>query len=66
MNELKIQNYLSSFKIFTHIRNSTHSNGLFNPHDQTDQKITYRGQKFIFKVGEPIPYVEWENIFDIS
>ena len=65
MKELKRENSIPIFQVFTNIRNSMHSNGLFNPYDQENEEIEYQGKKFLFEVGKPIPYGRWQDIFSI-
>lgn len=52
--------------IFSNIRNSMHSNGIFAPLNNKDEELEYRGKKFTFKVGEFIQYGDWQNLFSIN
>lgn len=65
MKDLNRENPLPVFRVFTNIRNSMHSNGLFNPINQKNEEITYLDKKFIFELGKPIPYGGWTDIFSI-
>jgi len=53
-------------KVFSNIRNSLHSNGLFNPFDQKNERITYQQNTFLFEVGKPISYGGWTDLFSIT
>lgn len=65
MKDLNRENPIPVFRVFTNIRNSMHSNGLFNPINQKNEEITYLDKKFVFEVGKPIPYGGWTDIFSI-
>ena len=65
MKDLNRENPLPVFRVFTNIRNSMHSNGLFNPINQKNEEITYLNKKFIFELGKPILYGGWTDIFSI-
>lgn len=65
IKDLGRENPLPVFKVFTNIRNSMHSNGLFNPINQKNEEISYQDKKFVFEVGKPIPYGGWTDIFSI-
>ena len=66
MNEMGLSEQYSIIQVFTNIRNSMHSNGLFNPFDQKDEIIKYQDKEFSFKVGKPIEYGGWTDLFSIT
>ena len=43
------------------LRNSIHNNAEFYPYDKSDRTIDYKGEKYEFKVGEPILYYGYEQ-----
>ncbi len=51
---------------FSILRNSMHSNGIFNPPDAENKIIEYKGKKFIYKVGKPVQYAGWTDLLSIS
>ena len=52
--------------MLSNIRNTLHSNGLFNPPSQKNEQIIYQNKIFNFEVGKPIPYGDWTNLFSIT
>jgi len=66
LNDMGLSSLYPVIKIFSHIRNSMHSNGLFNPLNQKDDIITYQDKTFSFKVGETIEYGGWTDLFSIT
>jgi len=66
MIEMDLQGQYPVIQVFTHIRNSMHSNGLFNPFNQKNVTIKYQDKVFSFKVGKPIEYGGWPDLFSIT
>ena len=60
------QKYLSALKLLASIRNTFHNDGLFYPHDDINLEIEYKGVKYLFEVGKPIIFVEWELLSDLT
>ncbi len=51
---------------FSIIRNSMHSNGIFDPPYAKNETIEYKGKKFVYKVGKLITYAGWTDLLSIS
>ena len=66
MNEMGLSEQYPIIQVFTNIRNSMHSNGLFNPFNQENETIPYQNKIFSFKVGNPIEYGSWSDLFSIT
>jgi len=66
MNEMDLHGQYPVIQVFTNIRNSMHSNGLFNPFNQENVTIKYQNKVFSFKVGNPIEYGGWSDLFNIT
>ena len=66
LSEMRLGDFYPVIRVFSHIRNSMHSNGLFNPLNQKDEEITYQNKKFFFKVGEQIEYGGWFDLFSMT
>lgn len=46
------------FSLVRLVRNTLHTNGVFLPEDGQDSSIEYEGEKFEFKVGEPLSWLD--------
>lgn len=66
MKNMGISEQYSIIRVFANIRNSMHSNGLFNPFNQQNEPITYQDKEFSFEVGKPIEYGGWTDLFSIT
>ena len=66
LDEMQLSSFYPVIRVFAHIRNSMHSNGLFNPLNQKDEEITYQNKTFSFKVGEQIEYGGWTDLFSMT
>lgn len=66
MKEMGLSEHYPVIQVFTNIRNSMHSNGLFNPFDQENEIIQYQQKIFSFEVGKPIEYGGWIDLFSIT
>ena len=51
---------------FSILRNSMHSNGIFDPPNGKNKTIEYKGKKFVYEVGKPIHYAGWTDLLSIS
>lgn len=65
LNDFKLQEESELIRHFSLIRNSVHSNGLFDPIDGKNQTIHYRGKDFLYEVGKPIQYAGWTDLLSI-
>jgi len=61
-----VQKFLSVLKLLASIRNTFHNDGLFYPYDDNRLEIEYKDHKYIFEVGKPIDFVEWELLIDLT
>lgn len=66
LKELELGETYPIIRVFSHIRNSMHSNGLFNPLNQKDDIIEYKNKVFSFKVGHEIEYGGWVDLFSMT
>jgi len=66
LKELDLEETYPIIRVFSHVRNSMHSNGLFNPINQKDDPITYQNKVFSFKVGHEIEYGGWKDLLSIT
>lgn len=51
---------------FSILRNSMHSNGIFDPPNAENKIIKYKRKKFIYEVGKPVQYAGWTDLLSIS
>src|SRR5574340_731270 len=65
LNDFQLQEESELIKHFSLIRNSVHSNGLFDPINGNNQTIHYKGKDFLYEVGKPIPYAGWTDLLSI-
>ena len=64
--DVNLKEQISIIKLFSNIRNTLHSNGIFNQPSQRDEKIIYQDKTFEFKIGKPIVYGDWYNLFSMT
>lgn len=65
LDDFNLQEESELIKHFSLIRNSVHSNGLFDPINGNNQTIHYKGKNFLYEVGKPILYAGWVDLLSI-
>ena len=62
LKKINLQKYSKLLDVCRLIRNSIHSNGEYNHKSFVDANIVYKKKKFIFKIGKPIRFDEWNFV----
>jgi len=66
LTDLKLSEENKLLEHFSILRNSMHSNGIFDPPNGKKKVIEYKGKKFVYEVGKPIKYAGWTDLLSIS
>lgn len=49
-----LERFIPLLEVLRLTRNTLHTNGFFFPADNKDREVSYEGEQFVFKVGEPL------------
>jgi len=66
LTDFKLPQEIPLLKHFSILRNSMHSNGIFDPPNAKNEIIEYKGKKFVYEVGKLIKYAGWTDLLSIS
>ena len=47
------------------VRNLIHNNGVYFNRDAADRQLTYRGQVYSFRHGQPVDFVSWALLIEM-
>jgi hypothetical protein len=52
--------------MFRLVRNAIHNNGVHRPRKPKSDRLSYRGEQFVFTDGQPISFADWEIVLQLA